>query len=349
MYSKQEIYVNDLDYISNLDLSWNDLKNSKILITGSTGMIGTFLVDSLLYKSKKSDLNITIYALGRNKERAKARFLDYFVLENFVFVAQDVNNPFDLEEKVDYIFHCASNTHPKQYATDPIGTITTNIIGTKNVLDYAVFSKTKRVVFLSSVEIYGENRGDVELFDESYCGYIDCNTLRAGYPEGKRAGEALCQAYSEKYGLDIVIPRICRVYGPTILDSDTKALAQFIRNAVNKEDIVLKSNGAQYYSYLHVTDVVAGLLFVLFKGDNKNAYNISDNNSNIYLRDLAKLLADCNDTKVVFDLPDETEKKGFSKATKALLCNDKLLELGWNCKYEIPEGVKNTVDFLMNK
>ena len=348
MFSHQSIYVDDLEYIAQLELPWNQLKDTRILITGASGMIGTFLVDALLYKSNKENLNIRIYASGRNGVRAKERFKEYWNQNNFIFMEQDVNAPFDMDEKADYIFHCASNTHPKQYSTDPIGTIMTNILGTKNVLDCAAESDSKRVIFLSSVEIYGENRRDVELFDESYCGYIDCNSLRAGYPEGKRAGEALCQAYIEKYGLDVVIPRICRVYGPTILDSDTKALSQFIRNAVNGENIILKSEGTQYYSYCHVTDVVSGLLHVLFYGKKGNAYNISDNKSNVYLKELAGLLAKYSNTKVVFDLPDEVEKKGFSKATKALLLNEKIKNLGWKCKYTIEKGIESTLKFYMD-
>lgn len=346
MYSNKDIYVDDLNYISNLNLPWHQLNNSTILVTGATGMIGTFLIDSLLYKSNQENLNITIYALGRNEHRAQDRFKEYYNQDNFIFIKQDVNEPFTFNYPVDYIFHCASNTHPKQYSTDPIGTITTNILGTKNILDYAINNQTKKVVFLSSVEIYGENRGDVDQFDEQYCGYIDCNTLRAGYPEGKRAGEALCQAYLEKYDLDIVIPRICRVYGPTLLDSDTKALTQFIKNAVNKEDIVLKSEGNQYYSYCHVTDVISALLYSLFKGIKGQAYNVADEDSDIHLKDLAALLAKYSNTKVIFDLPDETERKGFSKATKALLNSNKMKDLGWSCKYNIETGLEETLLFL---
>ena len=85
------------------------------------------------------------------------------------------------------------------------------------------------------MEIYGENRNDREAFTEQDCGYIDCNTLRAGYPERKRVGEALCQAYRKQYGLDAVIIRMPRLFGPTLQPNDFKALSQFIRNAVKDE------------------------------------------------------------------------------------------------------------------
>lgn len=151
--------------------------------------------------------------------------------DNLKFIYCDINNSVaDLElPAADYIIHAASNTHPVAYAGDPVGTIAANVIGTDNLLKWASAVKCKRFVFLSSVEVYGENRGDTDKFAEDYMGYIDCNTLRAGYPESKRTGEALCQAYRKQDGMDIVIPRLSRAYGPTMLASDTKAISQFIK------------------------------------------------------------------------------------------------------------------------
>ena len=214
------------------------------------------------------------------------------------------------------------------------------------MLDFAQQHNCERFAFASSNEIYGENRGDVELFDENYCGYINSNTMRAGYPESKRCGEALCQAYAKQYEMDVVIPRFTRSYGPTLLSSDTKALSQFLRNGLNKEDIVLKSEGRQFFSYTYVADAVAGLMYVLLKGEKGEAYNIADEPSDIILRDLAKLIADDCGTNVIFDLPSEIEAAGFSKATKARLDGLKLKTLGWRMAYPIEEGIKRTLSIL---
>ena len=341
---ENETYIKDLDYIAKLDLPWDKLEGKTILISGATGMIGSCLIDTLM----RLDIGCKVLAMGRNEKRAKERFEYCFDSENFCFICHDVNNLLvnDEIEKVDYVIHLASNTHPMQYATDPIGTITANIIGTQNMLEFAAKHKTIRCAFASSNEIYGENRGDVEKFDEVYCGYIDCNTMRAGYPESKRCGEALCQAYIKQKGLDIVIPRLTRTYGPTLLESDTKALSQFLHKGIAGEDIVLKSEGKQYFSYLHVIDSVSGLLTVLLKGETGEAYNIADDASDIRLKDLAQIIADYAGTKVIFELPDQVESSGYSKATKARLDNEKLKQMGWSAKYDIESGVKSTIDIL---
>ena len=264
------------------------------------------------------------------------------------FIPYDINSPLIRNDLgvVDYVIHLASNTHPLQYSTDPIGTITTNIIGLQNMLEFAVTHNACRFAFASSNEIYGENRGDVELFDENYCGYINSNTMRAGYPESKRCGEALCQAYINQKKLDIVIPRLTRSYGPTMLMSDSKAISQFIRKGINGEDIVLKSDGTQYYSYTYVADAVCGLLYILLKGECGEAYNIADESSDIMMKDLASIIAGLSKKKVVFEIPDSIEAAGYSKATKARLNGDKLKNLGWMPRYNILEGIGRTITIL---
>lgn len=341
---ENELYKSDVAAAAALPFEWEKLENKSFLITGASGMIGSFLIDVIM---SKPELNCTIYAVGRNAEKAHKRFGEYENSGLFKFISADINKPIDIaDDKVDFIFHAASNTHPVAYASDPIGTITTNILGTYNLLEFAAQHGTERFVFASSVEVYGENRGDTDKFSEDYCGYIDCNTLRAGYPEGKRAGEALCQAYIRQKGLDIVIPRLSRTYGPTMLMSDTKAISQFIKKGCAEEDIVLKSEGTQFYSYSYVADAVTGILTCLFSGKCGEAYNIADDGSDISLRDLAAIVADYAGTKVVFDLPDETEKAGYSKATKATLDSSKLSSLGWSAAYDMKKGLTRTIDII---
>ena len=339
---ENDLYLQDIRNVAGLDLPWQQLRGKKMVISGATGMIGSFLIDVRMDKG----LDMTIFALGRNAEKAKSRFSRWWENGNFRFVECDINCGIPLEESVDFVFHAASNTHPVAYATDPIGTITTNIIGTDHLLRFAADHGASRMLFASSVEVYGENRGDVESFGEDYCGYLNCNTLRAGYPESKRCGEALCQAYIKQRGLDVVIPRLARTYGPTMLMSDTKALSQFLKKGMAGEDIVLKSEGTQLFSYTYVADAVSAVLYCLLLGRCGEAYNIADPASDIRLRDLAAIIAHAAGRQVVFDLPDETERAGYSTATKAIMDSEKIRALGWSAQYTMQTGLERTLQML---
>ena len=311
------------------------------MISGASGLIGTLLVDALMRR------NCKVHALGRSYDKAAKRFASYIHDKNFEFTKHDINEPLiNLSGKYDYVLHLASNTHPIDYSADPVGTIMTNIKGLDNMLKFAVEHDSGRFMFASSVEIYGDNRGDTEFFDENYCGYINISKARAGYPESKRCGETLCLSYMQQYGLSVVIPRFSRTYGPTMQMSDSKAIAQFIKKGIAGENIILKSSGNQLYSYSYAADAVSGLLTILTKGSDGAAYNIADENSDITLKDLAELIANHSGTQVVFEIPDENEARGYSSAVKARLDSSRLKALGWSAHYDIESGIIRTLDIL---
>ena len=341
-------YSEDINNVCKLSLPWDELRGKSIMLSGATGLIGSFFVDVISEKNITDGLNCTVYALVRNEGKAKARFSKFADDTHLVFIPYDVKYPLvtDTPEKIDYILHLASNTHPMLYATDPIGTITTNIIGLQNLLEFAAAHRCERFIFASSKEVTRKNRRNAELFDEDYCGYINCNTLRAGYPESKRCGEALCQAYKSQKGLDVCVARLTRSYGPTMIMSDTKAVSQFIKKGVAGEDIVLKSEGTQYYSYTYTADAASGLLWILLAGESGEAYNIADISGDITLKDLASIIAEMNGKKVVFELPDAVEAAGYSRATKARLDGSKIRALGWKPMYNIKTGMERTVKIL---
>ena len=343
---EQPLYLQDLKTVLSLTLKFEKLQNSRILITGATGLIGTVLVDMLDLINKEKHLNISLDIITRNKERTISKFA-YIKDTSINVIEHDILKSFDCDTDYSFIIHGASNTHPVLYANDPVGSLATNVFGTYYLLEAARKCSNPRFVLLSSVEIYGEDTINCETgFKETDFGYLDCNTVRANYCEGKRASESLCQAYKSQYNIDVVIPRPCRSYGPTLKKDDTKALSQFLKNGVDGKDIVLKSEGKQFYSYLYVSDVVTGILFCMLNGQNGEAYNIADKKSDITLRDLATLIARLSDTKVIFDIPQLDEKKGFSKATRAILDSTKLQQLGWKPFYTIETGIERTLRLL---
>ena len=340
------LYHEDVSRCLSWSLPWERLRGKSVVLSGGTGLIGSFFVDVIMYLNKETGSGTSVYVLCRNKEYAERRFIRYSGEPLFNFIEKDITKEFDFDFPCDYALHLASNTHPLAYSSDPIGTITSNVYGTKNMLDYAASHGCIRFLFASSNEIYGENRGDVEFFDEKYCGYIDCNTLRACYTESKRCSESLCNAYSAQKNLDCVIARLTRSYGPTMRMDDSKALSQFIRNALNNENIVLKSDGSQFYSFSYVADAVQGIFTVLLKGERSQAYNIADPASDTTLGELARLIAGLCGVSVVFENPSRAEKAGFSEATKARLDSSKIKSLGWRCCYPIDKGISRTLEIM---
>ncbi len=341
-----KLYIEDIQtIIKTLDI--RSLNGKSIMISGATGMIGTFLIDLIMYHNTNENGNIRIITLGRNKEKGKARFSEYFDSSLFSFIECDITKLITADIESDYIIHAASTTHPLAYSTEPIGTITSNVLGTINLLEYGINHNLKRFVYISSVEVYGENQGDTDRFDESYCGYINCNTLRAGYPESKRLCEALCQAYRKQKNIEIVIPRLARSFGPTMQMSDSKAIAQFIKKGLAKEDIVLKSKGNQLYTYTYTPDAASGILACLINGKDGEAYNIASEANETTLRDLAEMIATKCNVKVVYDIPDETEKAGYSTATKATMTSRKAQEdMNWNAIFSINKGISKTIEII---
>jgi len=337
------LFREDVSSVASLPLPWDKLAGKTVLVAGARGLLGAFLVEVLLARG-----NVEVVALGRDAAKARETFAAHEGNPRLRILAADVNRPLDAAATghADFVVHLASLTHPKAYATSPVSTIASNVIGTDNLLSYAAATGAARFLFASSVEIYGENRGDTALFREDYCGNLDCNTLRAGYPESKRCGEALLQAYRAEKGLDGVVARLARSYGPTLLATDTKALSQFFAKALAGEDIVLKSAGEQFYSYTYAADAVAGLLTVLLAGRDGEAYNVADPSGDIRLKDLAALVAREAGKQVVFALPDAVEAAGFSKATVARMDGAKLRSLGWSARCGIEEGVRRTLAVL---
>ena len=128
--------------------------------------------------------------------------------------------------------------------------------------------------------------------------------------------------------------------------SDSKASSQFIKKALDNEDIVLKSKGEQLFSYTYTADAVGAMLHILTHGAEGTAYNIACDDCNVRLKDFAMLCAEWAGKEVVFELPSETEQKGFSIATRAILDNARLLSIGWKPAYTMKDAVWRTLEIL---
>lgn len=334
-------YKDDILNVAKLSLPWERLSGCNILITGATGLIGSCLVEVLM---SRQDKDYHVYATGRNEERARVRFAEYADDPAFHFFKYDVMKPLEGDTDFQFIIHAASNASPNFFASKPVEVIKANIDGVANLMDYGLQHGLKRFLFISSGEVYGE--GDGRVFTEDYSGYVNPTSPRSCYPSSKRAAETLCVSYGAECGIDTVIARPCHTYGPNFTESDNRVYAQFIRNVLNGEDIVMKSTGAQFRSWCYVVDCVSALLHILLKGENGQAYNIADESSNISIRDLAEMIAEIGGKKVVIDLPSDAEKAGYNVVTKSVFDTVKLSSLGWRISGTMKAKMRNTINLL---
>ena len=330
--AKISLYHQDLAKVANLlpTLCGN------ILVTGSTGLIGGCLVDLLMHYSQ-----CNVYALGRNNQRASKRFNEYRENNRFHFLQHDICAPLDLDIDFDYIIHAASNASPNFFQLQPVEVMRSNMEGLCHLVEYGIHHNMRRMVYVSSGEVYGECSDSV--FTETSSGYIDILSPRSCYPSSKRAAETLCTSYCQEYGCEIVIARPCHTYGPFFTESDNRVYAQFIRNVLRGENIVMKSLGQQYRSWIYVVDCAAAILLLLDKGQSGEAYNVANDESNITIRQLAEKTAAIADRKVIIDA---CEGGNTTPISHAVFSTQKLESLGWHPLFTIEEGLRHTINAM---
>lgn len=324
-------------------LPWEKLSDKNILVLGATGLIGGCLVDLLM---SHVPIDYHVFAAGRNLERANKRFASYVGSSHYHFVPFDVTMPMESNIRFDYIVDAAGGATPQLYTSDPVGVMKSNIFGVDNLLSFGLKHGLSKFVYVSSGEVYGE--GDGRVFEEDYSGYVNPMKVRSCYPSAKRATETLCVCYAHQYGIDVSIARPCHVYGPYFTDSDNRVYAQFIRNVLRGEDIVLKSKGEAFRSWIYVVDCAMALLHILLKGANGEAYNIANEESNVSIRTLAEIVAELSGRKVVFDIPEDAGLGNTTPITKAIFSTQKLEQLGWHPISPLREGMQHTIDTFLS-
>lgn len=337
-------YVNDIKGALGL-LDQGRLFGKKILITGASGLICSAIADLLIFCNREHKTNITIFLAGRNTEKLKNRFPDT-EKDGVIFVAYDATKEIDFDFSVDYIIHGASNASPDKYVSEPVDTMLANVIGVDNLMRYAVKNgNLEKFIYISSSEVYGKLAHGNPLKEDEY-GSADILSPRSAYPIGKRAAETLCISYSNQYGIDVSIVRPGHIYGPTAQDSDNRVSSAFAKQAANGENIVMKSAGTQIRSYCHCIDCATATLCVLTRGENQQAYNISNKNSVITIRQMSEIIAECSGVKLIMDIPTDAEKTAFNPMDNSSLDSTKLEALGWQGQFDAKKGFLNTIKIL---
>ncbi len=344
------VFQEDLENIASSQIPWNKFNNKNILITGATGLVGTALTKALCCVNRIHNLKIGIYLCVRNPEKAGEIFGNLIERENITLIVGDICDEIKTDDKIDYIIHTAAVTNSKMMVTQPVETIMTAINGTRAILEFAKKQQVESIIYLSSMEAYGKPAEGKEYVKETDYGYIDILNVRSCYPEGKRMSECLCSCYFAEYGVPVKIARLAQTFGAGIPKTETRVFAQFAKSFIKGEDIILHTTGESFGNYCYTAECITALFFLLLNGENGEAYNITNENTNIMIRDMAQMIADMSGGKIklIFDIPEDALKYGYAPAVKMRLCGEKLEKLGWKAQIDLPEMYKRLIESMKN-
>ncbi|WP_294464194.1 NAD(P)-dependent oxidoreductase [uncultured Ruminococcus sp.] len=339
----------DIKTITESNINWPCLCNKTVLITGGNGFIAFYLVCAMLIRNDIYGSNIKIKALVRSRENAEKKYGELIYRDDLELIVQDVCTPFEFE-RADFVIHAASQASAYYFENDPAGTIDANLTGTANVLEYAKKSNAESTLIVSSLKVYGSVFNGKNSIGEDDLGYIDIDSYKNCYAQGKRAAETLGCCYAKQYGMNVKIARPAYIYGPASIDDD-RVWAQFIANVVRKQNILLKSNGAALRSFCYVTDTAVALLKILLDGENTKPYNIANPKSDVTIRGFAKTAVEAfpelNLTLSFANSEDEKEPVPSSMApTPEILDATRLNNIGWSAKVDLTEGIKRSVKIM---
>ena len=337
------IIQEDVENILRADLAWEKLRGACVLVTGASGMLGGYLTRTFVQLNRSRNYGMKIYVLVRHPEK-----LAEDLRSEVEVICQNVAEPLKSSAEFDYVIHAASPASPRIMKDDPVGTIAANTLGTYYTLEAAQRSHAKGYLYISSREIYGQPYADQKVFTEDTYGFVDPLNPRSCYPEGKKAAETMCASFKKQYGLNVKIARLAHTFGPGMSIDDGRVQADFLRNVVHHEDIVLKSDGSAVRTYTYAGDAVKALFYILLKSDDI-VYNISSEADTVSIRDLAQTLVDEfpeRGLRLVFDIPKEKADEGCAPFTLGILGSGKLKKLGWKPDYRLNEGLRRTVQYL---
>lgn len=283
----------DFKFIINSSKSaLNALQNKTIFITGGTGFIGKWFLDSILYANTHLNTNIRAIILTRDPLKFLSQRPDLANLESIQLIKGDVNANFTLpfKFKIDYVIHAATDASAELNENNPLLMFDTVVMGTRNILQFCVDHDIKRVLYLSSGAVYGRQPKEIPLVDErDLCG-PDCLDARLTYGEAKRAAEMLCAIYIKQHQLNISTARIFALLGPFLNLDIHFAAGNFIKDAMAKKKIIIKGNGLPERSYLYPADLTIFLIHLLVFGVNGSGYNLGSDQG-ISIKDLAFLIS----------------------------------------------------------
>jgi nucleoside-diphosphate-sugar epimerase len=277
----------DLDFVvASCEHVWPSLSGARLLITGGTGFIGCWLLETLRHADRRLELGIEATILTRSPDDFQCKAPHLADYPSFHFVAGDVRDFPSPQGRFTHVIHAATDASADLNENDPQRMFDTVIQGTRRVLDFAVEKAVDRVLFLSSGAVYGQQPWEMDRVAESWTGSPTCNDPRAAYAEGKRAAEMLCAIYQKQFGTKVAVARIFALLGPYLSLNIHFAAGNFIRDAMQGKAVIVNGNGQPCRSYLYASDLTVWLWHMLVQAEPGKPYNVGSDES-VSIRDLA--------------------------------------------------------------
>ncbi len=354
-YLDNEIIRQDMEEIYSSHIDWERLRNKSILISGANGMLASYLALFFIYLNETYHYDISLYLNIRNKNKAKARFNNYLSRKYIHLMTDDITCGISLKENINIIIHAASLASPQYYEKMPVETALPNIIGTYWLLEFARKQKNfEGFLFFSSGSIYGKPLSS-DIITETTKGVLDHLDNGNAYSESKRCGEMLCHAYYSEYNVPSKSVRIFHTYSPSMdIDNDKRAFSEFIKNYINGEDIVLKSDGSSKRAFCYITDAIRALFYILFYGKNGDSYNMGNPNCFHSIYELASIISRIDSSKAINIVFADRRDDGYRLSPECdsviiPLSIEKLNALGWSPSISSEVGFKRVVDYFSVK
>lgn len=347
------ILKQDMEDIYSRRTDWDIFDGKTVLLTGAYGMLASYLVYFFFYLKEGKNINVKLMAVVRNKEKFYKKFRDLDSIDECNVIERNLSQKLEISTDVDYIIHAASLASPQYYSVCPVDVLQPNTIGNYNLLQLAKEKQVKGYLLFSTGDVYGAVNVESGLIGEETFGAMNTLDIHNCYSESKRMAETMCKAFQVQYNVPTKIARIAHTYAPTMdIENDPRVFASFVKNIVNRQDIVMKSSGAGKRSFCYITDAVAGYFAVLLDGKAGEAYNVCNTSQYVSIRQLADCLANLYPDRHIHVVQKERSAEEHYTENVLLLGsestpdNAKLKNLGWEAKVSIRDGFDRVVRYL---
>lgn len=316
------------------------LDGKRIYVTGATGQIGWYLVHFITYLVQDGRLKCDLTAHIRSAEKLTRKFPDHANLPCTFAVTDNAAQPL-AGDPFNMVIHCASKASPKFFANSPVDVMVPNGILVYQMLEQLrVHSPSTRFVYLSTTGVTGFIPDVQRPSRETDYGPLSCTDLGNCYLESKRFGEMLVLAYFKQYGIPVFIVRPSITYGPGFDLDDGRSYADFAQSLLNKQPIMLTSDGCAIRNFLYIADFIKGLFTVIAKAPAGSVFNIASPQP-ISILDLATQLNNLifensrSPVERMVDIASPYSRVNF-KSTDASV--DQLTSLGWRQEINPSDG-----------